>query len=148
MTVNERGCLEAVRRSREPAGKQASTQEPPKQKKKALWAPANYLKRSQERKEGRKAGRKEGRKEGKKQERAKKKKNGPKKEKRKKTKTQDRNNAVSALPHAFSVPNNSATGTRTRVARVRAEYPNQLDYSGVADASHRLYIRGPRIFQV
>ena len=27
---------------------------------------------------------------------------------------------------------NSATGTRTRVARVRAEYPNQLDYSGDA----------------
>ena len=27
--------------------------------------------------------------------------------------------------------NNSATGTRTRVARVRAEYPNQLDYSGL-----------------
>ena len=26
----------------------------------------------------------------------------------------------------------SATGTRTWVARVRAEYPNQLDYSGVA----------------
>ena len=25
---------------------------------------------------------------------------------------------------------NAATGTRTRVARVRAEYPNQLDYSG------------------
>ena len=25
---------------------------------------------------------------------------------------------------------NSATGTRTRVARVRAEYSNQLDYSG------------------
>ena len=25
----------------------------------------------------------------------------------------------------------SASGTRTRVARVRAEYPNQLDYSGV-----------------
>ena len=24
----------------------------------------------------------------------------------------------------------SATGTRTRVSRVRAEYPNQLDYSG------------------
>ena len=24
----------------------------------------------------------------------------------------------------------SATGTRTRVAQVRAEYPNQLDYSG------------------
>ena len=30
------------------------------------------------------------------------------------------------------VCNNSATGTRTRVARVRAEYPDQLDYSGVA----------------
>ena len=26
---------------------------------------------------------------------------------------------------------NSATGTRTRVARVRAEYPNQLDYRGI-----------------
>ena len=25
---------------------------------------------------------------------------------------------------------NSTTGTRTRVARVKAEYPNQLDYSG------------------
>ena len=25
---------------------------------------------------------------------------------------------------------NSATGTRTRVAQVRAEYPNQLDYGG------------------
>ena len=24
----------------------------------------------------------------------------------------------------------SATGTRTQVARVKAEYPNQLDYSG------------------
>ena len=29
---------------------------------------------------------------------------------------------------------NSATGTRTRVARVRAEYPNQLDYSGFCNA--------------
>ena len=28
------------------------------------------------------------------------------------------------------VVKNSATGTRTRVARVRAEYPNQLDYYG------------------
>ena len=25
---------------------------------------------------------------------------------------------------------NSTTGTRTQVARVKAEYPNQLDYSG------------------
>ena len=31
---------------------------------------------------------------------------------------------------AGSFDHNSATGTRTRVARVRAEYPNQLDYSG------------------
>ena len=29
-----------------------------------------------------------------------------------------------------ATPRCSATGTRTRVARVRAEYPNQLDYSG------------------
>ena len=29
----------------------------------------------------------------------------------------------------------SATGTRTQVARVRAEYPNQLDYSGLVAAS-------------
>ena len=31
---------------------------------------------------------------------------------------------------AIKRKSNSATGTRTRVARVRAEYPNQLDYSG------------------
>ena len=30
-----------------------------------------------------------------------------------------------------SANKNSAAGTRTRVARVRAEYPNQLDYSGL-----------------
>ena len=29
----------------------------------------------------------------------------------------------------------SATGTRVRVARVRAEYPSQLDYSGDVDWS-------------
>lgn len=41
------------------------------------------------------------------------------------------------LPHAsanfrktWAQNQNSATGTRTRVARVRAEYPNQLDYGG------------------
>ena len=28
----------------------------------------------------------------------------------------------------------SATGTRARVARVKAEYPSQLDYSGVGQA--------------
>ena len=31
---------------------------------------------------------------------------------------------------SFQRKMHSATGTRTRVARVRAEYPNQLDYSG------------------
>ena len=37
----------------------------------------------------------------------------------------------------------SATGTRTRVARVRAEYPNQLDYSGVVNRvkNHTMKIR-------
>ena len=36
----------------------------------------------------------------------------------------------------------SATGTRTRVARVRAEYPNQLDYSGcTCDAVMRARLR-------
>ena len=35
----------------------------------------------------------------------------------------------------------SATGTRTRVARVRAEYPNQLDYSGGGDGGAR-QVRG------
>ena len=44
---------------------------------------------------------------------------------------------------SFNLGNtNSATGTRTRVARVRAEYPNQLDYSGscnvFADSSRQL----------
>ena len=32
----------------------------------------------------------------------------------------------------------SATGTRTRVARVRAEYPNQLDYSGAGLRSNNM----------
>ena len=35
----------------------------------------------------------------------------------------------------FRIQNFSAAGTRTRVARVRAEYPNQLDYSGVVDVN-------------
>ena len=34
-------------------------------------------------------------------------------------------------PSATETRTSSATGTRTRVARVRAEYPNQLDYSGL-----------------
>ena len=42
--------------------------------------------------------------------------------------------AVMTSPHACAklvMCKSSATGTRTRVARVRAEYPNQLDYSGI-----------------
>ena len=43
--------------------------------------------------------------------------------------------AIQTIPSPCPLPtgalmNNSTTGTRTRVARVRAEYPNQLDYSG------------------
>ena len=38
-----------------------------------------------------------------------------------------------ALASLLLPQQNSATGTRTRVARVRAEYPNQLDYSGSAN---------------
>ena len=44
---------------------------------------------------------------------------------------------------------NSATGTRTRVARVRAKYPNQLDYSGVgvrARAEHDQNFSGRWLF--
>ena len=37
-------------------------------------------------------------------------------------------------PVAGAQYSNSATGTRARVARVRAEYPDQLDYSGVASS--------------
>ena len=39
---------------------------------------------------------------------------------------------------------NSATGTRTRVARVRAEYPNQLDYGGSGEPENcrKLKLRG------
>ncbi len=34
---------------------------------------------------------------------------------------------------ATRAPNNSATGSRTQVARVRAEYPDQIDYSRVVE---------------
>ena len=37
---------------------------------------------------------------------------------------------LNVLMRFVAMVQNSATGTRTRVARVRAEYPNQLDYSG------------------
>ena len=41
---------------------------------------------------------------------------------------------------------NSATGTRTRVARVRAEYPSQLDYSG-SDNLVNQFIYGVQVQQ-
>ena len=37
---------------------------------------------------------------------------------------------LNVLMRFVAMAQNSATGTQTRVARVRAEYPNQLDYSG------------------
>ena len=40
----------------------------------------------------------------------------------------------SSICRLATLAQNSATGTRTRVARVRAEYPNQLDYSGSGQA--------------
>ena len=40
--------------------------------------------------------------------------------------------SLELLSHGFNA--HSATGTRTRVARVRAEYPSQLDYSGLGAA--------------
>ena len=39
--------------------------------------------------------------------------------------------------HSSVCANNSATGTRAWVARVRAEYPGQLDYSGSWEAASR-----------
>ena len=39
----------------------------------------------------------------------------------------------------------SATGTRTRVARVRAEYPNQLDYSGTCKYNVLVWIWAGRM---
>ena len=41
------------------------------------------------------------------------------------------------LRHKSNRSQDSATGTRTRVARVRAEYPNQLDYSGFCTRGSR-----------
>ena len=43
------------------------------------------------------------------------------------TETIRKTNKISCF---FQKNKNSAAGTRTRVARVKAEYPNQLDYSG------------------
>ena len=44
--------------------------------------------------------------------------------------------------HTTKQMHNSATGTRTRVARVRAEYPNQLDYSGDDDLGKHFVLSG------
>jgi hypothetical protein len=78
---------------------------------------------------------KEGSKEGGQEERHKQK---ERTEERRKAKFPERKNAVPALHRSLAVPN-SATGTRTRVARVRAEYPNQLDYSGSCQALEPLH---------
>ena len=40
---------------------------------------------------------------------------------------------LAAKANALTTNTYSTTGTRTRVARVKAEYPSQLDYSGSAD---------------
>ena len=42
---------------------------------------------------------------------------------------------------ADELQGHSATGTRTRVARVRAEYPSQLDYSGLGAAVRALFVQ-------
>ena len=42
---------------------------------------------------------------------------------------------------------NSAAGTRTRVARVKAEYPNQLDYSGDANVMQTKELYQPMCMQ-
>ena len=41
----------------------------------------------------------------------------------------------------------SATGTRTRVARVRAEYPNQLDYGGIEEVPEIWLIQRGHLIQ-
>ena len=45
-----------------------------------------------------------------------------------------------ALAQSLACTSNSATGTRTWVARVRAGYPNQLDYSGLMSGAEKKHI--------
>ena len=83
--------------------------------------------------EGRKKGIKEG--EGKKEEIARQMDRGGREAGRKEGRKESKQASKHASKQARSVPNiaqgtYSATGTRTRVARVSAGYPNQLDYSG------------------
>ena len=47
--------------------------------------------------------------------------------------------------HKATSQNTSATGTRTRGARVRAEYPDQLDYSGFWQSSFTHNIKAQRL---
>ena len=47
--------------------------------------------------------------------------------------------SIQGLGDLLASVTNSATGTRTRVARVRAEYPNQLDYGGHGDKENVSY---------
>ena len=46
--------------------------------------------------------------------------------------TRDNSGGKTCSPTPSQLKQNSATGTRTRVAQMRAEYPDQLDYSGHA----------------
>ena len=52
-----------------------------------------------------------------------------------KTKTQNKSTGLSKRTST------SATGTRARVARVRAEYPSQLDYSGICVSEKKRHAR-------
>ena len=54
---------------------------------------------------------------------------------RMKTRTDTYLNRRRALPRQIK---HSVTGTRTRVARERAEYPNKLDYSGAGFRSNNM----------
>ena len=52
-------------------------------------------------------------------------------------------NSASGIPcviHRYFYETNSATGIRIQVARVRAEYPNQLDYGGSDDCFRDLFV--------
>ena len=50
-------------------------------------------------------------------------------------------NAMLPLMVTDTAKTNSATGTRTQVARVKAEYPSQLDYSGAANRNCEMSLK-------
>ena len=55
---------------------------------------------------------------------------------------------METLKALLSLRKMSARGTRTRVARVRAEYPNQLDYNGCIQARSLVLIRLVACFHI